>query len=116
MDRSVRELKARLSHYLKLAARDEPVTVTSRGAPIVRLVQAAPQSRGEEPSRAEMHAAVWRLYRGSCLASEAKLKARSIRSESARAKKLWPKSSSKIAVDALPRHFGSSEVVRLRTG
>ncbi len=55
MDTSVRELKARLSHYLKLAARGEPVTVTSRGAPIVRLVQTAPQSRGEEPSRAEMH-------------------------------------------------------------
>jgi prevent-host-death family protein len=54
MDTSVRELKARLSHYLKLAACGEPVTVTSRGAPIVRLVQAAPQSRDEEPSLAEI--------------------------------------------------------------
>jgi prevent-host-death family protein len=62
MDTSVRELKARLSHYLKLAARGEPVTVTSRGAPIVRLVQAAPQSKDEEPSR-RRPAAVWRLYR-----------------------------------------------------
>lgn len=54
MDTSVRELKARLSHYLKLAARGEPVTVTSRGAPIVRLVRAAPQSKDEEPSPAEI--------------------------------------------------------------
>jgi len=54
MDTSVRELKARLSYYLKLAARGEQVTVTSRGRPIVRMVEARAQSRDEEPSPAEI--------------------------------------------------------------
>ncbi|MBV8772831.1 MAG: type II toxin-antitoxin system prevent-host-death family antitoxin [Deltaproteobacteria bacterium] len=54
METSVRELKARLSHYLKLAARGEQITVTSRGRPLVRLVQAAQPSGDEEPSPKEI--------------------------------------------------------------
>ncbi|MBV8357916.1 MAG: type II toxin-antitoxin system prevent-host-death family antitoxin [Deltaproteobacteria bacterium] len=55
MDTSVRELKARLSHYLKLAARGEQVTVTSRGRPIARLMPAAPETANKEPSAAEIN-------------------------------------------------------------
>jgi prevent-host-death family protein len=55
MDISVRELKARLSYYLKLAARGEPVTVTSRGRPVARLVPPAPEEADQEPSPAEIN-------------------------------------------------------------
>jgi prevent-host-death family protein len=50
---SVRELKAKLSRYLKRAAAGEEVTVTSRGRPIARVVPAAPQAE-EQPSEAEI--------------------------------------------------------------
>ncbi len=55
METSVRELKARLSHYLKLAARGERVTVTSRGRPIARLVPPAPETADQEPSPEEIN-------------------------------------------------------------
>lgn len=54
MNASVRELKAKLSRYLRRAAAGEEVTVTSRGRPIARLVQAAPQPADHEPSPAEI--------------------------------------------------------------
>jgi prevent-host-death family protein len=54
MEASVRELKARLSHYLKLAARGEPITVTSRGRPVARLVRTVPQIANEGLSQKEM--------------------------------------------------------------
>jgi prevent-host-death family protein len=54
MDASVRELKARLSHYLKLVAHGEQVTVTSRGRPIARLMPAAPEAANKEPGPAEI--------------------------------------------------------------
>lgn len=38
MEVGVRELKAKLSEYLALAASGEDVTVTDRGRPIARLV------------------------------------------------------------------------------
>ena len=50
---SVRELKSKLSRYLKRAAAGEEVTVTSRGRPIARVVPAAPEV-GEQPSQAEV--------------------------------------------------------------
>jgi prevent-host-death family protein len=50
---SVRELKAKLSRYLKRAAEGEDVIVTSRGRPIARVVAAAPQA-AEHPSEAEI--------------------------------------------------------------
>lgn len=53
MNASVRELKGRLSSYLKRAAAGEEVTVTSRGRPIARLTRAVAES-GEEPSAAEI--------------------------------------------------------------
>jgi prevent-host-death family protein len=55
MDLSVRELKARLSHYLKLAIYGEQVVVTSRGRPIARLLPAAPRARKKAPSAAEIN-------------------------------------------------------------
>ncbi|MGO9607787.1 MAG: type II toxin-antitoxin system Phd/YefM family antitoxin [Candidatus Binataceae bacterium] len=54
MNASVRELKGKLSRYLKHAAAGEEVTVTSRGRPIARLVRAAPQPGEQEPSPAEV--------------------------------------------------------------
>ncbi len=53
MDVSVRELKGKLSRYLKRAAAGEEVTVTSRGRPIARLTRAIGQPE-EEPSPAEI--------------------------------------------------------------
>jgi prevent-host-death family protein len=50
---SVRELKSKLSRYLKRAAAGEEVTVTSRGRPIARVVPPAPEV-GEQPSQAEV--------------------------------------------------------------
>jgi prevent-host-death family protein len=35
---SIRELKSRLSHYLRLARRGESVVITDRGIPVGRLV------------------------------------------------------------------------------
>ena len=55
MDTSVRELKARLSHYLKLAARGEQVIITSRGRPIARLVPPVPETAEKEPTPAEIN-------------------------------------------------------------
>jgi len=54
MNVPVRELKGKLSRYLKRAAAGEEITVNSRGRPIARLVPAAPQFTGKEPSPAEI--------------------------------------------------------------
>ena len=55
MQTSVWDLKARLSHYLKLAARGEQITVISRGRPIVRLVRPVPDARQRgEPTPEEV--------------------------------------------------------------
>jgi antitoxin (DNA-binding transcriptional repressor) of toxin-antitoxin stability system len=54
MNASVRELKAKLSRYLKRVAAGEEVTVTSRGRPIARLVRTVPQYTEQEPSSAEI--------------------------------------------------------------
>ncbi|MFZ0887423.1 MAG: type II toxin-antitoxin system prevent-host-death family antitoxin [Candidatus Binataceae bacterium] len=50
---SVRELKRRLSRYLRRASAGEEVTVTSRGRPLVRMVS-VPPAAGKEPSPAEV--------------------------------------------------------------
>jgi prevent-host-death family protein len=39
---SIRELKSRLSYYLKLARSGETVVITDRGVPVVRLVATEP--------------------------------------------------------------------------
>lgn len=54
MDVSVRELKAKLSDYLKRAAAGEEVTVTSHGRPIARLVRVALHSPHKQPNSAEI--------------------------------------------------------------
>jgi prevent-host-death family protein len=54
MNAPVRELKARLSHYLNRAAAGEEITVTSRGRPIARLVPPAPEATDQELSSAEL--------------------------------------------------------------
>ena len=54
MEASIRELKGRLSHYLRQVAAGAEVTVTSRGRPIARLVLAQPQPVDRGPSAAEV--------------------------------------------------------------
>jgi prevent-host-death family protein len=49
----VRDLKAKLSRYLKDASAGREVVVTSRGRPIVRLLAAAEEA-GEEPGAQEL--------------------------------------------------------------
>jgi prevent-host-death family protein len=53
MRASVRELKSKLSRYLKQAAAGEEVIVTSRGRAIARVVPAPPQAE-EQPGKAEI--------------------------------------------------------------
>ncbi|MPZ46311.1 MAG: type II toxin-antitoxin system prevent-host-death family antitoxin [Betaproteobacteria bacterium] len=43
---SIRELKSRLSHYLRLARGGESVIITDRGVPVGRLVPIAPDLEG----------------------------------------------------------------------
>jgi antitoxin (DNA-binding transcriptional repressor) of toxin-antitoxin stability system len=53
MQASVREFKARLSHYLKRAEAGETVIVTSRGRPIARL-SGPPPTEGKPISATEL--------------------------------------------------------------
>jgi prevent-host-death family protein len=43
---SIRELKSRLSHYLRLARGGESVVITDRGVPVGRLVPMEPDLEG----------------------------------------------------------------------
>lgn len=43
---SIRELKSRLSHYLRLARQGESVVITDRGVPVSRLVPIQPDLEG----------------------------------------------------------------------
>lgn len=43
---SIRELKSRLSHYVKLARGGESVVITDRGVPVGRLVPIEPDLEG----------------------------------------------------------------------
>jgi len=49
MKASVRDLKARLSRYLKRAGAGEDVVITSRGRPVARLLAIAETANGEPP-------------------------------------------------------------------
>ena len=53
MNVSVRDLKAKLSRYLKEARAGQNVVVTSRGRPVVRLL-AVPEEGTEKPSGEEL--------------------------------------------------------------
>ncbi len=53
MNVSVRDLKAKLSHYLKEACAGQGVVVTSRGRPVACLV-AVPDNGAEKPSGEEL--------------------------------------------------------------
>jgi prevent-host-death family protein len=114
MDVSVRELKAKLSDYLKRAAASEEVTVTSHGRPIARLVRVAPQSLHKQPNSAEIRRRLAAIPESSWASPELS-KGQSIRFEFAKAKKLYLKSFLKIGGDHLSRHLGG-EIVRARTG
>lgn len=62
---SIRELKSRLSHFLRLARGGEPVVITDRGVPVGRLV---PIEQGLEERIAALRAARQLQWSGRRLA------------------------------------------------
>jgi len=63
MEVSIRELKNRLSEYLRVAASGEEVVVTSRGTPVARLLPPRTRKRASTPEQE----AIARLRRQSWL-------------------------------------------------
>ena len=51
MEVSIRDLKNRLSEYLRLAAAGEEVVVTSRGKPVARLLPPRTRKRAATPEQ-----------------------------------------------------------------
>jgi prevent-host-death family protein len=70
MNVSVRDLKAKLSRYLKDARAGRDVVVTSRGRPVARLL-AVPEEAGGEPPGHELLRRL-RIVPGVCLATGGK--------------------------------------------
>ncbi|HJP65754.1 MAG TPA: type II toxin-antitoxin system prevent-host-death family antitoxin [Actinomycetota bacterium] len=70
MDVGVRELKARLSHYLARARAGEEIRVTDRGRPVARLGPVTSEDRIQEgikegwirPGNGSAPPRVWRRY------------------------------------------------------
>lgn len=59
MDVSVRELKSRLSEYLRRARAGEEVHVTLRGRRVARLVAEAPDAEPEQAALQRLDAQPW---------------------------------------------------------
>jgi prevent-host-death family protein len=55
----IRELKGRLSHYLRAVRRGQALIVTQRGEPIARLVPISPTGRSGLPT--EVESRLWEL-------------------------------------------------------
>ncbi len=62
----IRELKNRLTHYLRAVRRGSAITVTAHGKPIARLVPISPQ--GETPLTPEVEKRMWELAADGFLA------------------------------------------------
>ena len=60
---SVRELKSKLSHYLRLTKAGESVVITERGVPIGRIVPMGPQLGERLAADARGGPAQWRGYK-----------------------------------------------------
>lgn len=56
---SIRELKSRLSHYLRLTRKGESVVITDRGVPIGRIVPMGQDLGGRLAAMREAGQAVW---------------------------------------------------------
>jgi prevent-host-death family protein len=55
MNVPIRELKARLSRYLRAASAGKDIVVTSRGKPVARIIPLAPpKADSKSPSREEL--------------------------------------------------------------
>lgn len=54
---SIRELKSRLSHYLRRTRAGESLVITDRGTPVGRIVPVEPAGKGPEERLAAMRAA-----------------------------------------------------------
>lgn len=76
---SIRELKSRLSHYLRLTREGESVVITDRGVPIARIVPMGPAAQGLDQRLQAMREAGLAQWSGQKLARHrpaAKLKGR----------------------------------------
>lgn len=76
---SIRELKSRLSHYLRLTREGESVVITDRGVPIGRIVPMGPAAQGLDQRLQAMREAGLAQWSGQKLARHrpaAKLKGR----------------------------------------
>jgi prevent-host-death family protein len=56
---SIRELKSRLSHFLRLTASGEAVVVTERGVPVARIVPVSPRLDERLAAMQDAGAASW---------------------------------------------------------
>lgn len=56
---SIRELKSRLSHYLRLTKAGESVVITERGTPIGRIVPASASTEERIDAMVKAGLAVW---------------------------------------------------------
>lgn len=56
---NIRELKSRLSHYLRLTKEGESVVITERGTPIGRIVPIAAPLEGRIEAMAQAGLALW---------------------------------------------------------
>lgn len=59
MDVSIRELKDKLSEYLRLVAQGEEIVVTNHGKPLARITAYGAQSESEEDAIARINASPW---------------------------------------------------------
>ncbi|MEX2165359.1 MAG: type II toxin-antitoxin system prevent-host-death family antitoxin [Sulfuricaulis sp.] len=59
MEVSIRDMKNRLSKYLKLVRTGKEVVITDRGRPVARLVPVGEEAAGEADIVARIHALPW---------------------------------------------------------
>jgi prevent-host-death family protein len=62
---SVTELKARLSHYLRMVRRGTEVQIMDRGVPVARLVSMGGATQGDDEQRLQRLAKAGILRRGT---------------------------------------------------
>jgi len=59
MDVSIRELKDKLSEFLRLVAQGEELVITNHGKPLARIVPYGPSTESEEDTLARVTTLAW---------------------------------------------------------
>ena len=59
MEVSIRELKDKLSEFLRLVAQGEELVITNHGKPLARIVHYGPESESEEDALARVNNLAW---------------------------------------------------------